>query len=104
MSKAGNVKKAARANTTSAARKTYGKAAKTPRSPRAPKGGVAETAAAAAAGAAAGAASTPAGKKAAREAAHASKPDYPPPPAVDHSAGATDTPPDAIDKKGQRVG
>jgi hypothetical protein len=89
MSKADNVGKAARSNTTAAARKQYSKTG--PRAARAKKGAVVPAVAA------------PATGKAAAKAAAATKPDYAPPPAIDHSAQATDTPPPAIDKNGQRV-
>jgi hypothetical protein len=97
-SKAGNVKKAARANTTAAARRGYSRPRKA-NAATAPEGDTSPAAAAragAAAGAASAAATTGRRGKAARDAGH---PDYPPPAAIDHSAQATDTPPPQLDTK-----
>jgi hypothetical protein len=86
--KADNVGKAKRSNTTAAARSGYGRGKKAAAARSAAAEGVVATAPAA-----------PATGKAAKAAARAGKPDYPPPAAIDHSAQATDTPPPQLDTK-----
>lgn len=90
--KADNVGKAARANTTAAARTGYRRGRQAaPESAAEGKTGVAAVAPAAPA------ATGRAANAAARKAAEAGAPDYPPPAPIDHSAQALDTPPPVSD-------
>jgi hypothetical protein len=89
--KADNVGKAKRSNTTAAARRGYGRGKKA--------GDKAAARSDAGEGVVAAAPAAPATGKAAKAAARAGKPDFPPPAGIDHSAQATDTPPPQLDTK-----